>query len=246
VIDCDILIDFEWHRDKKGYRLVPRHSLKMSARAYHKRDDEIVIAPNGQHSDSIRYRPFAGRGDLCAAFALVKSPDELVRFVNDHGPLTDHFFQICENRPPPYTDQMYLVLEPVHTDLHEAEIFRELLRLKAQGNTRKLASYFESRAAFGFCGRGSPLGIVQLVGDSKRGVRFKMGPPDLLGAMWYQLGLKLSNAMLRECPLCHSVFETGVGTGQRADAKFCCHEHKVQFFNHKRSGPTQKFKMSRR
>ena len=75
-------------------------------------------------------------------------------------------------------------------DLGSAKMFGDLLRLKAQGNTRKLASYFESNkpAYFRF---DDLIGRVELVGDSKTGLRLKMRLPDLLGALWYQLGLKL-------------------------------------------------------
>ena len=49
MIDFNVLIDFEWHRDRKGYHLAPRNSLKASPRPYDMRDDEIVIVPNGRH-----------------------------------------------------------------------------------------------------------------------------------------------------------------------------------------------------
>ena len=88
------------------------------------------------------------------------------------------------------------------------------------------------------------MGRVELVGDPSTGLRLTMRPPDLLGALWYQLGLKLSKATLRTCPVCDKVFEVGAGTGLRADARFCCPEHKVEYFNRKRPRATQKFKMN--
>jgi hypothetical protein len=247
MIDFNILKDFEWHRDRKGYRLARRNSLKVTSHANGMKDDDFVILPNGRHCDSIPYRPFARGGDVCFAFASVKSPDELLRFVNNHGPVTDLLFQVRENMPqdqqgdPRSKDQPYFLLKSVHHDLGYAENFRELLRLKAQGDPGRLASYFESKAAVDF----DILGSVQLVGDSKRGVRFKMGPPELLGALLYQLGLKLSHATVRVCPRCDSVFETGIGTGLRADARFCCHEHKVEFFNSNRRGLIRRSRQNR-
>ena len=219
MIEFNVLRDFEWHRDKKGYRLV----------IY---DKKWVTISNGERSDSIGYRPFAGGGDLCAAFAAVSTPDRLLRFVNDHGPLKTGLRR-SEDEPV----VRYPTVSPVDSDLKCAEEFREVLRLKAQGRPKKLASYFE--------GYWHSVGRVFLVGDSKWGVRFEVRPPHLLGALWYQLGLKLSYATLRMCKLCHCVFEAGPGTGLRADAKFCCHEHKVEFFNHSRPRLIRRSKPSR-
>jgi hypothetical protein len=236
MIDSDLLKDFEWHRDKKGYRLAldpPFKSLGMQ-------ECDRVIVANGGPSDLIRYRPFSRGGDLCALFALIKTAKELLRFVNDHGPLTAHFL-------PPSSPNAELAAkmrkllsggESVDAGLENAKMFGDLLRLKSQGNPRKLALYFESDKLAYFSFR-NLIGRVELVGDPDKGLRLKICPPHLLGALWYQLGLKLSNASLRTCRLCQSVFEVGVGTGRRADAQFCCREHKVEFFNHNRPRVTQ-------
>jgi hypothetical protein len=243
MFDVNVLNDFEWHCDKKGYCLAMRNSRKMPVNMQGLADDEIVIVRNGEHSDSIKYRPFAGGGDLCATFASVKSPEELLRFVNNYGPL------IAPSPPPPINARSIDLMkcfseESVHFDLNYAEKFRELLRLKAEGNSRKLASYFESQIDpnFDFFAE-IP---IRLVGDSKLGVKLKVCPTDLLGALWYQLALKLSNSTLRVCPLCHSVFEAGAGTRLRADAKFCCHKHKVEFFNHNRPRLTRRSQQERK
>ncbi len=200
-------------------------------------NDPVLIVANGEHSELIK--PFAGGGDLCAAFATIKSPDELLRFINDHGPLTT----VCFPPSPPneVAASMRRVIggEFVAIDLENAKIFRDLLRLKAQGDTRRLASCLESDKSVSF----RSIGRVELVGDSKSGVRLKLCPPDLLAALRYQLGLKLSTATLRSCRLCQSVFECGVGTGLRVDAEFCCHDHKVKYFNDERS---RAFQQSRR
>jgi hypothetical protein len=245
LIDFNVLKDFEWHRDKKGYRLAPHNSLQISLEMQGRLNDEIVIVPKGAPSDSIEYRPFAGGGDLCAAFASIKSPDELLRFVNHHGLLT------TVRRPSSETERSRnlwtLSAESVSCDLDFAKMFRQLLRLKAEGNPRKLASYFELKCALETADIfGSGMASVELAGDPKRGIRFKVCPPNFLGALWYQLGLKLSSATLRMCPLCHRVFEVGGGTGLRADAKFCCHEHKVDFFNHNRSRLTRRSNESKK
>jgi len=228
----DVLADFEWYRDQKGYRIVPFGSLAPNApwkkSAAH--DNVPWIVPNGEREGAARYKPFAQRGDLCVAFASVKTPQALVRFVNDHGALT--WNGLHGQKDPLFGDFPFPAGEPVPLGLANAEMFRELLQLQALGNSRKLASHFESKIA-GFVG-GGQVGHVELLADSEKGIRLKVTPPNLLGALWYQLALKLSDADLRMCPLCHRVFEVGRGTGLRADAKFCCQEHKVEYFNQKR------------
>jgi len=240
MIDSDLLKDFEWYRDSKGYRLLRDPPFKSLG----EREGHLVIVPNGGDFDS--YRPFARGGDVCSAFALVKSPEELLRFVSDHGLLTAHFLPLSP--PNELLSKMRKLLsdgESVDTALGSAKMFGELLRLKAQGNTRKLASYFESEMRPRSRSR-NLMGRVELVGDRRTGVRLKLCPPDLLGALWYQLGLKLSKATLRTCPVCDKLFEVGAGTGLRADAMFCCHDHKVDFFNRKRPRATENSQLNRR
>jgi hypothetical protein len=237
-MDSDVLKDFEWHRDKKGYRL-SRDPLRISL---HDHDPPrtsligLIIVPNGGHSDSIKYRPFAGGGDLWKAFASVKSPEQLLRFVNDHGPLTT-------GHPASPRNPKMLVFpgESVLSILDSAKMFRELLLLKAEGDPRKVASYFGSNRPI-YLKFGGVIGGVELVGDPLTGLRLKMRPPNLLGALWCQLGLKLSSATLRTCRACGKVFEVGAGTRLRADAEFCCREHKVEYFNRNRPRATKNLK----
>jgi hypothetical protein len=251
MIDSDLLEDFEWHRDKEGYRLERDSSfkpLKFKSLKLGEEDvigsEEGVIVPKGGPSNLIRYQPFARGGDLCTPFASIKTAEELLRFVNYHGPLTA--FLLPLSRPNELLAKMRKFLsrgEPVDLGLEHAKIFADLLRLKSQGNTRKLASYFESDKPAHITFR-NLIGRVELVGDPNKGLRLKICPTHLLGALWYQLGLKLSTATLRSCRLCHKIFEVGAGTRLRADATFCCYEHKVEFFNRNRPRLTQSSKRS--
>jgi hypothetical protein len=241
MIVSDALKDFEWYRDKEGYHL----SLDPPFRSLGEREGHPVIVANGGHSELISYRPFARGGDLCTPFSLVKTDKELLRFVKDHGPLTTRFFPLSP--PNDVATKMRKLLssgESVDAGLGNAKMFDDFLRLKAEGNTRKLASYFESDK--------HPnryrnlMGRVELVADSSIGLRLRLRPPDLLGALWYQLGLKLSKTTLRTCPVCDKVFEVGAGTGLRADAEFCCRAHKVEYFNHRRPRATKYLKENER
>ena len=119
--------------------------------------------------------------------------------------------------------------------LGSAEMFRELLDFRAAGNVTELASHFQSKIS-GFVG-GGQTGHVEILPDPEKGVRLKLTANTLLGALWFQLALKLSDSTLRLCPVCQRVFEVGRGTKRRADAQFCSHKHKVDYFNWKRTSP---------
>jgi hypothetical protein len=225
----DVLKDFEWYRDRRGYRIVPFGSMVPPNAPWRKKwaahEGSPWIVPNGKQEDVSKYKPFARGADLCPVFASVKTAEALLRFVNDHGPLTQlgvHSLQLSAE------SEIIPAGEDVSSGLREAEMFRELLRLQTLGNPRGLASHFESKIA-GYV-RSGRAGRVEIVPDSERGVRLRVVPPHLLGAIWCQLALKLPDAILRECPHCHEVFEVGHGT-RRADARFCCNEHKIEYFN---------------
>src|SRR6476646_8515940 len=86
----DVLADFEWYREPKGHRIVAFGSLTQGApwKRSSAHDDVPWITPNGRADDVRKYKPFARGADLCAAFVAVRTPQALLRFVNDHGLLT--------------------------------------------------------------------------------------------------------------------------------------------------------------
>src|ERR1700730_5518898 len=73
------LIDFEWFKDSKGYRVVPAYD------GYRAR----IIGNGGRR---IAYRPLEKTDLLYALFANVKSLDDLLEFVGKFGPLTANAF----------------------------------------------------------------------------------------------------------------------------------------------------------
>ena len=76
---------------------------------------------------------------------------------------------------------------------------------------------------------------AHLVTD-REGIRLEFRPSMLIDALWLQLGQELSGgtAILR-CIHCSQLFRAGPGTGRRADATFCCDEHRIEFNSLKRS-----------
>ncbi len=62
---------------------------------------------------------------------------------------------------------------------------------------------------------------------------------DLLAALWVQVGQSIgSGAIIRRCQQCGELFEVGLGTGRRQDAKFCSDKHRIAFNSLKRSKET--------
>jgi hypothetical protein len=61
----------------------------------------------------------------------------------------------------------------------------------------------------------------------------------LYDSLWAQLIQAATRGdQLRECEYCSAWFEVGIGTGRRADAKFCSNEHRAAFNNRARSRGT--------
>jgi hypothetical protein len=266
----DILFDFTWHRDPKGYRLVHFNFLNL---AWQLPEDDPVryIVPNGPIEGLKTYQPFARGGDLCRVFAEIRTPDELLRFVNTYGPLEEYYFRArgkdweygekngsLDNDPRlnpilfstgGFTAEWitkdgrcvpadFIPGDTVPECLQAADIFRRLLKLKERNKLKEIASFFNSDRVVPVVCRWT--NKVDIVADPRRGVRVRLTPPTLISALWYQLGLKLSGETnIKTCSYCKKFFETGRGTGLRADAKFCSTDHKVKYFNRRR-GRTRK------
>ena len=266
----DLLIDFTWYRDPKGYRIVDFNFLNLPWRL--PQDDPWrCIVPVGRRSDLIKYQPFARRGDLCLVFAQVTGCDQLLRFINNYGPLNDYYTQLGEGRDWEYGENNLVLSspnpfayftsssiladwrcedgtqvpadfipgDPVHDGLDMAAVFRELLRLKEHGSPKKLAAFFQTSflrmsKRHAFC-PSSHASVIDFMPDPKSGIRLYLKPSTLLAALWYQLGTKLSgNTSVKTCRHCNTFFEAGRGARLRADAEFCCNEHKVEYFNRRR------------
>jgi hypothetical protein len=246
----EVLLEFEGYRYAKGYRLVPREQLPEHYDGF---NDFIV--PNG--GERI---PSEFVGWVCLnRFVNVRTPEELLRFIHQFGLL---FGSGHVSDTEPWGDG-------VQHGLRIARHFRELLKNRPKG-PKKLASIFNShmrarnidalkRSYERFGGTAPPeiemermieqerrvdyemVASVDLVADARKGVRFRISSNELIGALWWQLGLKLAgDTTIAECRHCHQWFEAGVGTGRRADAEFCSNDHKVKYFNAERKRRNRK------
>jgi hypothetical protein len=70
---------------------------------------------------------------------------------------------------------------------------------------------------------------AHLVADQD-GIHLEFRPSTLIDALWLQLGQELSGGTrILRCMHCHQTFRAGPGTRRRADATFCCDEHRIRF-----------------
>jgi hypothetical protein len=216
-------IDFHWSKDASGYRLVKKGTLPGGKPP----GDRIV--PNG--GDRVAIRPME-TPDLYMIFAYVDSAEKLLEFVERFGLLgnyegVDYEVGGYYQDPIDGTELIYADAYeglPVSKYVEQAAIFLEALRRKAEG-PEQLAAFLKSSGALR-----QSLGDLHLIPDRALGARFQITPGDLMQALWFQLGQALaSNIKLSTCLQCGQLFEVGVGSGRRADAKFCSDEHRTLY-----------------
>jgi hypothetical protein len=221
-------IDFDWFRCPQGYRVVRSGDIERRIA----NPDDLWIIPNSD--ERVFYRPLEKYDLLYIAYAQVKTLDHLLKFINLYGPLVR-------------TSTVWG--DSVSAGLRISQLFRDILRLKEKDFRNVMSLQIARKQAWARAhGIELPkadlrnflfnelIGTVYLVPDPKKGLRLRIETDALWGALWWQLGQKLSsNAIIRECRYCGTLFETGPNKGRRADATFCCSEHSVRFHSLKRS-----------
>jgi hypothetical protein len=240
----DFQIDFQLHRHAEGYRLVPDRSLRAGP------PGEMIV-PMGPAL--ISCPPLEKFDTLYSVFAEVKTPDALVSFVKKFGLLSGRGSDVG-----PWGDSITRMLR-------EAQFFRDLLSCKKISQRRVASCFgaqLRERLAADYAKVGVKLppkgdllkwqymvghtvdlsdlhhlvANIDLVPDPVKGIELRITTDTLIGALWWQLARKLmGEAKIRECRQCRQWFEAGLGTGRRADAEFCCDEHKTKYFSLRRS-----------
>jgi hypothetical protein len=207
---AQIVIEFDWTRDPKGYRLVDTGRSKM-----------LRVVRNGKgHSpkDYDHIRPLDKNDSLFSFFAqTANTPDGVLDFVTRFGPLTPDGWSANGG------DYVNLVIS-------NADRMRQILRsaVAAQSRTDKPPTPIH-------LGTLISLDAMVVWDPATNAPKWELRPKTLLDALWLQLGQKLTGgAQWRECN-CGKWFEVGRGTGRRADAIFCSEEHKIAFHSLKRS-----------
>jgi hypothetical protein len=209
-------IDFTSNRDQAGYRLAyPRtkHELRPLkgggwANEMKRRTEDIQpirIVGKGGKAESIR--PLDENKTLFKTFSEIKSPDDVLDFVNRFGPLTGDTGVVPEI-------------------LHEAERMSKFVKAKKNAGAT-VRAYFPLV-------RPTVYLSIDRVKDSSN---LKLVPSTLLDALFLQLADSVSSgAELRQCHYehCKEWFEVGPGTGRRLDAKFCSDEHRTAHHNRRK------------
>lgn len=226
-------IDLEWFRCPKGYRFIHAREL---ARAQGKDPktypNEDWVVPNTE--ERVSYRPLDEYDLLCVAFSKLKTPDDLLTFINLYGSLRG---------------SSTVWGDSVAGCLRTSQRFYELLSYKDRG-PQKLASVFNAQARasharsyyeasrealpkdYYYGELNQLIGTADLVADLARGIQIRITTEALIGGLWWQLAQKLSGeTSIQVCRHCHAFFETGPGTGRHVDATFCCNDHKIRYFS---------------
>ena len=138
----------------------------------------------------------------------------MLDFVQKYGPLT-----IYGN------DQGDRVGEVIR----RAEIMRDTLKWMAAHPQRRMSHET-------FFGPGISLHACLEWDRRSRSPQWRFRPTALIDGLWLQFAQAVTRGVqMRTCLHCGDLFEAGLGTGRRLDAKFCSDEHRIAFNSLKRS-----------
>jgi hypothetical protein len=232
----EVKIRFDFQRFVEGYSLQSDPSGAQGN----------IIVPKGRAPG--RYIAFEKFDTLYGVFARLRTQSELLDFVDKFGLLMgrggDSVVHVL--REAQYFRDLLAAKEKNQKKV--AACFESQLRVRLAESYKKVhvelppnAELWEWQAAVGNLVDledllSQSVARIQLLPDAKRGLQLEITAETLLSALWWQLARKLSGeAKIRECRHCEKWFEVGAGSGRRADAQFCCREHKVRFFSFERS-----------
>jgi hypothetical protein len=171
------------------------------------------IVRNGPNRSDIPCRPLSGEEFRIFARTAYTSNGAL-EFVQSFGPLTWSGADATQG------DLVALITM-------NADAMRQLLNSAAQGREPD---------ARGGIPRIITLRVTMVWDPTTKSLRWSFSPDTLLDALWVQFGQAVTRgAQIRSCQHCGAWFEAGIGTGRRADAKFCTDEHRIAFNSLKRS-----------
>lgn len=221
----EMLSDFEWFLDSKGY--APRESVETEVVGWTSvgpmRLPELASLRRlrivGRGGKKLTYRPFKSFPSMCTQFARLKTPNDLLGFIEKFGLLRADYF-IGEREPNASSGKG----ENVDRALAVAKTFRILMTAKTRGPAALREAMRNNQ--------GPLLGAAQVVlrSDHANGARIAIEANSLLDGMWLQLGQKLAgNVTFRSCLQCDDWFEAGPGKGRRLDAKYCSDNHRIEY-----------------
>jgi hypothetical protein len=206
-----LVLELDWVRDPKGYRLVEIGRPKR-----------LLVVRNGkgrEPKDFEHYQPLIVTDSLFNIFANTATTAQgVLEFVQRFGPLTWNGWFAEEG-------------EDVNLAISDASHMRQLLSYVSGAQRREHLPFSPHQAT-----RLSFMQAQVIWDPAMKAPKWEIRPSSLLDALWLQLGQALtSGAQIHQCHHCGKWFETGRGAGRRLDAKFCSDEHRVSFNSLKRS-----------
>jgi hypothetical protein len=218
-------VDFEWWRDEAGYRLLGPEAVNPPSIAHSDCGFEVKPTLLELVGKPQRVVPNSGRRIAChplrtkelfKTFAHISTAEQVLHFINHHGPLTDRGFRADLG------EEVALVLE------HAAAV---LGWLNGSRRPKKLREWLRNQDV-PIANLHARLGI-----DASGMFSLRITPKNLLGGLWLQLAAMAigGERAIRACNFCGDLFEAGRGTRRRLDAKFCSDEHRIRYNSLKRS-----------
>jgi hypothetical protein len=217
----ELEVDLLWHKDSKGYALEDHGKYGL------------WIARRG--GELVPIYPLRG-GFAFKAFSNVSTPKDLVEFMNGYG-----FLKNVNSLGPSFfrfeSGKFYAIKgapepsgEDVRGHLESAGFFREIIGAKPRrALSRGAGAWVENLGSDG-------IGEIQMLFDKHGSLQPVLKPTSLMcGLFWQLINSIRAGAQYRSCQYCGVIFQVGVGSGRRADAKFCSDEHKIEFHSRKRS-----------
>ena len=187
-------------------------------KGYHletKPHEGLCVVPNGDPREQpVHCRPLDSSQTLFRTFAsTATTPEGVLGFVQRFGPL------MCN----PFWDR-------VDDVIHHARRMQDTLKWVAAQPRRRPS---DREAYFG---PGATLDAWIAWDEDTKGPVLKLRVRRLIDGLWLQFAQAvMRDIQIRACKHCGGLFETGVGTGRRRDAKFCSDEHRIAFNSLKRS-----------
>jgi hypothetical protein len=200
-----ISLDFKWYRDPKGYRLVQPKPIKRRP------GQSILDTPTADAHPALIVR---NGGPLQSYEPLDKFP-RLFRYFIDMARSEDGVLKFIETYGP-----------LTHEGLRSGEIVPDVIDW-AIDMSKSLRGRIHAMVL-------SPPLNARIITEQGK-MRLEVGPSSLIDALWLQLVQSQSQpSHFKECEQCGEAFMVGPGA-RRADARFCCDEHRVKFNSLERS-----------
>jgi hypothetical protein len=209
-------IDFTWHRDANGYRLIPKKPSPARRPGQSTMDWFLGMKASdiqparvvGKGGPLRSYRPLDKFPDLFKIFVKIpRTPEGVRKFISKFGPLTR---SVKGDSVPAVLDVADMMQKRLHG-------LSPRLGGRADIPLSNLRFWLANDRATG-------------------GITLKIAPATLRDALWLQLAQNLSSGIkVRQCRHCNEWFRAGPGTGRRADAAFCSDEHRKRYNSLERS-----------